>query len=54
MSRVSIYLNFDGRAEEAFAFYADLFFGDRADGPISRFSDLPDDMEGPALAGDGA
>ncbi len=48
MSRVSIYLNFDGRAEEAFAFYADLF-GTELVGPLSRFSDMPDGVEGPTI-----
>ena len=48
MSRVSIYLNFDGRAEEAFAFYAELF-GTELIGPISRFSDMPDGVEGPPI-----
>jgi PhnB protein len=48
MSRVSNYLNFSGNAEEAFAFYADLF-GTELLGPIARFSDMPDGVDGPTL-----
>ena len=48
MSRVSNYLNFSGNAEEAFAFYAELF-GTELIGPISRFSDMPDGVDLPAL-----
>jgi len=48
MSRVSNYLNFSGNAEEAFAFYAELF-GTELIGPISRFSDVPDGVDVPPL-----
>ncbi len=39
MSRVSTYLNFQGQAEEAFAFYAKLF-GTQVTS-LSRYRDLP-------------
>ncbi|MDE3009034.1 MAG: VOC family protein [Acidobacteriota bacterium] len=40
MSRVNTYLNFPGRAEEAFNFYATLF-GSTVEG-LTRFADAPD------------
>ncbi|MFI5035491.1 MAG: VOC family protein [Acidimicrobiales bacterium] len=48
MSRVSNYLNFNGNAEEAFAFYAQLF-GTELTGPIARFRDMPANVEMPPL-----
>ena len=48
MSRVSNYLNFSGDAEEAFAFYAELF-GTELIGPISRFTDIPEGVDAPPL-----
>lgn len=46
MARVSTYLNFDGRAEEAFAFYAEVF-GTALSGPLMRFGDVPSDPPRP-------
>ncbi|HET6255324.1 MAG TPA: VOC family protein [Puia sp.] len=40
MSRVSIYLNFQGNTEEAFNFYKSVFKTEFA-GPVSRMSDAP-------------
>lgn len=48
MARVTTYLNFDGTAEEAFGFYADVF-GTRV-GPIVRMGEMP--TGGPELAAD--
>lgn len=45
MARVSTYLNFQGRTEEAFRFYAKVF-GTEDDLTIMRFRDMP---EGPDL-----
>ena len=39
MARVSTYLNFQGRAEEAFAFYAKTFGTEIT--MLSRYSDMP-------------
>ncbi len=39
MARVSTYLNFQGRAEEAFSFYAEVFGTELT--MLSRFSDMP-------------
>ena len=39
MARVSTYLNFQGQAEEAFAFYAKIFGTNVT--MLSRFSDMP-------------
>lgn len=39
MARVNTYLNFQGQAEEAFAFYAEVFGTDVT--MLSRFSDMP-------------
>jgi PhnB protein len=41
MTQLNCYLNFDGRAEEAFNFYKRVFGGDFAGG-ISRYRDVPD------------
>lgn len=48
MGRVSNYLNFAGDAEEALAFYADLFDTELSV-PISRYRDMPADVEMPPL-----
>ena len=39
MARVSTYLNFQGRTEEAFAFYAKAFGTEVT--MLSRYSDMP-------------
>ena len=39
MARVSTYLNFEGQAEEAFAFYAEIFSS--AVTAVTRFGDTP-------------
>ena len=39
MARVTTYLNFDGTAEEAFGFYADVF--GTSVGPVMRMGDTP-------------
>lgn len=49
MGRVSNYLNFDGDAEAAFAFYAELF-GTEPSVPISRYRDMPVDAGMPPLS----
>ncbi len=51
MARVSTYLNFDGNAEEAFAFYATTF-GTELQGPMMRFGDVPEAPGQPPLAPD--
>src|SRR5580658_2787835 len=40
MSKVSIYLNFQGNTEDAFNFYKSVFRTEFA-GPVSRMSDIP-------------
>jgi PhnB protein len=40
MSKVSIYLNFQGQTEEAFNFYKSVFKSDFI-GPVMRMSDIP-------------
>lgn len=40
MANVSAYLNFNGKAEEAFAFYKSIFGGEFTGG-INRFGDMP-------------
>jgi PhnB protein len=50
MARVNTYLNFQGQAEEAFAFYAKIFGTEVS--MISRFSDLPASAGGPDLPAD--
>ena len=49
MSRVSTYLNFTRRTEEAFAFYRSVFGGDYT-GPVHRFADMPPAPGQPPLA----
>jgi PhnB protein len=48
MSKVSIYLNFQGNAEEAFNFYKSVFRTEFA-GPVARMSDIPAQPGMPAL-----
>jgi PhnB protein len=50
MSRVSTYLNFMGRTEEAFLFYKSVF-GTELSSDIFRMGDMPAGPEGPALTG---
>jgi PhnB protein len=40
MAKISIYLNFDGETEAAFAFYKSVFGTDYA-GPVVRIGDIP-------------
>ena len=51
MRRVSTYLNFMGKTEEAFAFYGSVF-GTDVQGPIFRMGDMPADPASPALSAD--
>lgn len=41
MAEVSIYLNFDGKTEEAFMFYRSVFGGEFSNNGIMRFGDMP-------------
>jgi uncharacterized glyoxalase superfamily protein PhnB len=45
-ARVSTYLNFDGKTEEAMLFYRDVFQSEFTNG-MQRFGDLPDNPEQP-------
>ncbi len=45
-ARVSTYLNFDGKTEEAMLFYRDAFQSEFTNG-MQRFGDLPDNPEQP-------
>ena len=49
MARVSTYLNFMGRTEEAFTFYAGVF-GTAFEGEIARIGDGPGDESSPPLS----
>ncbi len=49
MSRVSTYLNFMGRTEEAFLFYRSVF-GTELSGPMARMGDMPSGPGGPELS----
>ena len=49
MSRVSTYLNFMGRTEEAFTFYGSVF-GTKVDGDIFRMGDMPPEPGAPQLS----
>jgi PhnB protein len=49
VSRVSTYLNFQGNAAEAFAFYKEVFGTDYL-GPVFRIGDMPQGPEGPPLS----
>jgi PhnB protein len=51
MSRVSTYLNFQGNAEDAFAFYKGIFGTDYL-GPVFRVGDMPPGPGGPQLTED--
>ncbi|MDH7462329.1 VOC family protein [Chitinophagaceae bacterium 26-R-25] len=48
MAHVSIYLNFDGNAEEAFNHYKKVF-GTEFSTPLMRMSDIPPSPNAPAL-----
>lgn len=48
MARVSTYLNFDGKTEEAFNFYKTVF-GTEFEGALNRFGDMPHDDNMPPL-----
>jgi PhnB protein len=49
MARVATYLNFMGRTEEAFTFYAGVF-GTEFEGPVARMGDNPPDPSGPQFS----
>ena len=49
MARVSTYLNFPRTTEQAFLFYRSVFGGD-FNGPIHRFSEVPQQPGQPPLA----
>lgn len=49
MSKVAIYLNFQGNTEEAFNFYKSIF-GTEFSMPIMRIKDMPADPNGPQLS----
>lgn len=46
MSKIAIYLNFQGNAEEAFDYYKEVF-GTEFSMPIMRIGDLPPNPDGP-------
>jgi PhnB protein len=50
MARVSTYLNFSRKTEEAFTFYKSVFGGEFAGGRIARFSDIPTQEGMPQLS----
>jgi PhnB protein len=49
MSKVAIYLNFQGNTEEAFNFYK-IVFGTEFSSPIMRIGDLPPNPNGPKFS----
>lgn len=49
MAKVSVYLNFMGKTEEAFNFYKDVFGTDFIE-PMQRMADVPQDNSQPPLA----
>ncbi|PTN09787.1 VOC family protein [Mangrovibacterium marinum] len=51
MAKVSVYLNFNGQAEEAFEFYKEVFQTEYLD-PIARFADVPEEEHLPELSED--
>ncbi len=51
MAKVSVYLNFDGQAEQAFEFYKTVFKTDYLD-QVHRFSDVPPSENMPPLSDD--
>lgn len=53
MARVSTYLNFNGKTEQAFAFYRSVFGGEFIGG-IQRFSSMPTSPDQPPLPADTA
>ena len=50
MARVSTYLNFPRKTEEAFNFYKSIFGGEFGNDGVARFSDIPPSDEMPLLA----
>jgi PhnB protein len=52
MSRVSTYLNFSDKTEEAFNFYKSVFGGEFGGNGISRFKDIPASEGAPELTGE--
>lgn len=48
MAKVSVYLNFMGKTEEAFNFYKDVF-GTEFVEPMQRMGEVPQDDSQPAL-----
>ena len=48
MSRVSIYLNFQGQTEEAFEFYAQIFGSEVT--ALSRFGEMPSGPDAPPIS----
>lgn len=48
--RVSTYLNFDGKTEEAFLFYRSVFKTEFIGKGIQRFADIPENPEHPPMA----
>lgn len=49
MSKIAIYLNFQGNTEQAFNFYRSVF-GTEFSAPIGRMGDVPQDPNGPKLS----
>lgn len=49
MSKVAIYLNFQGNTEEAFNYYKKVF-GTEFSTPIGRIGDMPADPDGPQFS----
>lgn len=49
MSKVAIYLNFQGNTENAFTYYKTVF-GSEFSAPIMRIKDMPADPNGPQLS----
>jgi PhnB protein len=49
-TRVSTYLNFPGKTEEAFMFYRSIFKSEFAGNGIQRFGDIPQDSNQPPIA----
>lgn len=52
MARVSTYLNFPRKTEEAFNFYKSVFGGEFSPGGISRFKEIPQPAGAPPMAKD--
>lgn len=51
MARVSTYVNFQGKTEEAFKFYGSAF-GTEIQGPVMRFGDMPPAAQAPIMSDD--